>query len=277
MVYKYIRFSTKKQEELSQDNIIEEYLQRKGMRSDITFRDEGVSGGRSYTQRNLFKLCTSLKRNDTVVVSEVSRITRSGIGELCEIIENYFKPNGLRLIICNVGIDIDCSNIDPMTEMQLYIFAAVAKMEKELIRSRTQSAIDCIKDDIEAKGYHITRKGKMITTLGSGRTPGEKCHKAAGEKSASKAASNANNIAFERYIRIFVEHNGNPEYSDKAIWQKLSDELNLLGYKTSRGLEFTPERAKAMFRNMLSRKENEKKERSSNNDSMDRNTSLLAC
>lgn len=256
MIYKYIRFSTKKQEELSQDNIIEEYLQRKGMRSDITFKDEGVSGGRSYTQRNLYRLCKSLKRNDTVVVSEVSRITRSGIGELCEIIENYFKPNGLRLIICNVGIDIDCSNIDPMTEMQLYIFAAVAKMEKELIRSRTQSAIDCIKDDIETKGFHVTRKGKLITTLGNSRVPGEKCHVAAGEKSASNAENNANNVAFERYIKIFIEHNGNLDYSDKAIWQKLSGELNLLGYKTARGLDFTPERAKAMYRNMISRKNN---------------------
>lgn len=258
MIYKYIRFSTLKQEELSQDNIIEEYLHRKGMRSDITFKDEGVSGGRSYTQRNLFNLCKSLKRNDVVVVSEVSRLIRSGIGELCEIIEKYFKPNGLRLIICNVGIDIDCSNIEPLTEMQLYIFATVAKIEKELIRARTQSAIDCIKSDIETKGFHVSKKGNVITRLGSGRKPTKMCHEKAGEKSAKKAKDNANNVAFEKYIAIYESRYGAMDMTDKESWERLVSELITLGYKTSTGLDYTIERAKAMYRNMNKRKSNVK-------------------
>ena len=262
MIYKYIRFSTMKQEEMSQDNIIEEYLQRKGMKSDMTFRDEGVSGGRSYKQRNLGVLCKSLNKGDTVVVSEVSRLTRSGIGELCEIVESYFKPNGLRLIICNVGIDIDCSNIDPMTEMQLYIFAAVAKMEKELIRARTQAAIDFAKANIESHGFHVTRKGKVITTLGGGK-PTRQCHDAAGKKSAKNAAENVNNVNFANYIVIFEANHGSMDDTkeDKMTkWQLLADELNTLGYKTAKGFEYTAVRAASMYKNLKIRNKNKKEE-----------------
>ena len=258
MIYKYIRFSTMKQEELSQDKIITEYLEHKGMKADATFKDEGVSGGKSYTQRNLYELCLSLQRHDTVVVSEVSRLTRSGIGELCEIIEKFFKPNGLRLIICNVGIDIDCSNIDPMTEMQLYIFAAVAKMEKELIRARTQAAIDCAKADIEEKGFHVTRKGRVITTLGGGK-PTAQCHEAAGEKSAKLAEANKGNTAFEAYIEIYEANHGSMEdltENKMEAWQRLADELNRLGYTTARGLEYNVIRAMSMYKNMKQRKRN---------------------
>ena len=61
---------------------------------------------------------------------QVSRLTRSGIGELSYIIEKHFKPNKLRLIICNVGLDIDCSDINPMIELQLAMMATFAKIEK---------------------------------------------------------------------------------------------------------------------------------------------------
>ena len=119
MIYRYLRFSTNSQDERQQANTIDNYLKSKGMTADETITDAGVSGGTSYKCRNLFELCNELKPNDIVIVSEVSRLTRRGIGELSEIVEKYFKPNKLRLIICNVGLDVDCSDMNPMVEMQL--------------------------------------------------------------------------------------------------------------------------------------------------------------
>lgn len=172
MIYKYIRFSTDSQDERQQENTIDNWLRSKGMAADSVIKDEGISGGTSYKERNLFQLVRDLKLNDTLIVSEISRITRSGFGELNELIQDYFKPNRLRLIICNVGLDIDCSEISAMTELQLSMLSIFAKMEKELIVGRTKSALATRKQAIERDGGFISASGKWTTALG--RQKGER-------------------------------------------------------------------------------------------------------
>lgn len=250
MIYKYIRFSTQKQEELSQDNIISEYLFRKGMVADETYKDEGVSGGKNYKDRNLGKLCAKLKAGDTVVVSEVSRITRNGIAELCDIVERYFKPNNLRLIICNYGLDIDCSNMNPLVEMQLYMLVVFAKIEKDSIRERTRASLSRIKDEIEQFGFHISKKGNKITRLGCG-SMSEECRNAAAERSRQKALNNPNNVAFWKYLQLFEKRNGKFSEAKRGVadkWEQLARELNELNYVTSTGLPFTSMRCRNMYR-----------------------------
>ena len=75
-IYKYIRFSTDRQDERQQENTIDNWLRSKGMTADETIRDEAISGGTSYKERNLFRLVRELGLNDTLIVSEISRITR---------------------------------------------------------------------------------------------------------------------------------------------------------------------------------------------------------
>lgn len=113
-IYQYLRFSTGKQ-------------------------DEAVSGGVSYKDRNLITLFERLESGDTIVVSELSRLTRGGIIELSEMIEKFFKPRKVRLIIVNVGLDIDCAHTSPMVELQLAMLATFAKIEKQSIVERTKS------------------------------------------------------------------------------------------------------------------------------------------
>jgi DNA invertase Pin-like site-specific DNA recombinase len=165
-IYKYIRFSTDRQDERQQENTIDSWLKAKGMTADETIRDEAISGGTSYKERNLFQLVRELGLNDTLIVSEISRITRSGFGELNELIQDYFKPNRLRLIICNVGLDIDCSEISAMTELQLSMLSIFAKMEKELIVGRTKSALDTRRLMIERDGGFTSKSGEWRTRLG---------------------------------------------------------------------------------------------------------------
>lgn len=167
MIFKYIRFSTGKQDERQQENTIDQYLAARGMKADDTYKDEGISGGVDYSERELGRLCERLQKGDTLIVSEISRITRSGIGELSEIIETYFKPNGLRLIVCNVGFEIDCSNLNPMVEMQLMMLATFAKIEKQLIIERTKSALDARKKTIAEHGSFISKAGNFCDHLGN--------------------------------------------------------------------------------------------------------------
>lgn len=228
MIYKYIRFSTDSQDERQQENTIDNWLKSKGMTADSVIKDNGVSGGTSYKERNLFNLVRDLQLNDTLIVSEVSRLTRSGFGELNELIQNYFKPNNLRLIICNVGLDIDCSSINAMTELQLSMLSIFAKMEKELIVGRTKSALATRRQAIEKDGGFMSASGKWTTHFG--RKKGERgvsTSQAVAESAKRRIGSDS-----ERKRQWLLIHGMR---SKGETMEQIAETMNAVGEKTPRG------------------------------------------
>ena len=243
MIYKYIRYSTNKQDELQQDNKINQYLANLGIKADSQITDEAVSGGVEYDKRNLGKLCNKLLPNDTIVVSELSRLTRGGISELNTIIKTHFAPNKLRLIICNVGLDVNCSNLNPMVELQLAMLATFAKIEKIQIQDRTQSALDARKKQIAEQGYFVAKKsGEKRTKLGNDRKAMPEAQKAAAEQRTAKAKANAQNIFLWRFMSQQADRALTAENVDKFV-----SSLNAFGATTSTGLPYTPLRFRAMW------------------------------
>jgi len=201
-IYKYIRFSTDRQDERQQENTIDNWLSQRGMKADAIIKDEGVSGGVSYKSRNLFRLAQTLAMNDTLIVSEISRITRSGFGELDELIQKYFKPNHLRLVICNVGLDINCSQIDAMTELQLSMLSIFAKMEKELIVGRTKSALDARRLMIERDGGFISKSGEWRTRLGRPDTPDDHIEKMCQASAKARRDAALNDGGYQNAVKV---------------------------------------------------------------------------
>lgn len=166
MNYAYIRFSTDKQDETQQVQALTEYAERQGMAIDAVEKDEGVSGGVSYRERNLYKLVRKLKKGDALIVSEISRLGRS-MSDLNILVNEELKPRGVRLIVIKMGIDLDCSNLKAVDQMLLYAFSFAAQVEKEMIQQRTQSAIDARKELIEKDGGFISKTGNFCTHLGN--------------------------------------------------------------------------------------------------------------
>ena len=244
-VYKYLRYSTGKQDEQQQENTIDKYLSMKGLVADEIVIDEAVSGGKSYKERSLGDLVTELQKGDVIVISEISRLTRSGIAELYELISEYFEPNNLRLIICNVGLDIDCSHINPMDEMMLANLAIFAKIEKQLISDRTKSALEVRKRKGKEIGGTKNLWGKNknkasneIKTLRSSY-----CSKAglkSAEKRRNKAKKNNNNKRFFDVVKLLREE---LNYS----WDQVVVSLEEKDIKTATGLDFNKARCRAMF------------------------------
>lgn len=230
----YLRFSTDKQDERQQLNTVQKYLESKGMRIDKTYMDEGISGGKSYTKRKLFDLCNNIQKGDIVVVSEVSRITRSGISELTEIIEKYFKPNHLRLIICNVGLDVDCSEITPITELQLAMFATFAKIEKNLIQDRTKSSLEVKKK----QGIKLGRpKGCKVS---------DEAIRASVESKQATARENEHNKRFYKFLVHYEFKHGIVKTADEI--SALVQDLAALDYRTATGMPFDIIRCRNMIR-----------------------------
>ena len=242
MNYVYIRFSTDKQDERQQMNVIENYLSTRGLSIDRIEADEGVSGGKSYKDRKLFALIKEMKSGDCLIVSEVSRLGRSMV-DLSNMIHCELKPRGVRLICINLGIDLDCSNLKTMDEMILNNFAFAAQLERELIQDRVKNALEARqKAGIRVGG---TKENWGKNTGADRNQVVAKATKLAADSRTVSAKDNQENKAFREFMEDWIAIHGPIGWNTN--WIAITDKLNSRGLKTSRGLDFTPTRARAMY------------------------------
>lgn len=244
-IYAYHRFSTDEQDAQSQRNIIAKYAESKGLQIDEIISDEGISGSVSYKKRNLSELLSKTNKGDTIIVSEVSRLTRGGIIELSDMIAEFFAPKGLRLIISNVNLDIDCSDMNPLIELQLSMMATFAKIERLNIKNRTKAALEARKKKIAEEGGFYSKSGNWCTSLGGTTTGQAKGGKANGEKRRKEAAENPTN----RIVEAMTKDITNRSELDIVVIK-----LNEMGIRTSSGLEFNRNRLSALMSKIKNRK-----------------------
>lgn len=148
MIYGYARCSTNEKE---QDiNRQKRELKELGA-ADQTIYFEYESGTKA-DRPEFNKLLDIVKQGDTIVTTEVSRLTRS-TKQLCDIIQ-LISEKKLKLIIKG-SVTIDCVNgeIDPMTKSFLQMVGVFAELERNLISARVKSGID----NARAKGKAIGR------------------------------------------------------------------------------------------------------------------------
>ncbi len=146
MIYGYARCSTN---ELLQDiNRQIRELKQQGA-TDKTIYKEYESGTKT-DRAELDKLLSAVKPGDTIVATEVSRITRS-TKQLCEIIE-FAKEHKIKLVLGTFVVD--CSKeLDPMTEGMLKMMGVFSEMERNIISQRVKSGMD----NAKAKGKVVGR------------------------------------------------------------------------------------------------------------------------
>lgn len=165
MIYAYLRYSTSHQDEIQQVQALKEWAGPRGITIDEFVKDEGISGGVSYRDRNLYGLVKRLKPGDILICSEVSRLGRS-MHDISDLLSNELKPRKIRLVVIKMGIDVDCAHLTAPDE---FIFAALsfaAQVEKDLLQSRTQSALDARKELIKRDGGFVSKAGNYVKHLG---------------------------------------------------------------------------------------------------------------
>lgn len=146
MNYGYSRCSTnEKQQDITRQ--IRE-LKNQGVDEENIYFE--YASGIKEDRIQLKKLLEIVKNGDTIVATEVSRITRS-TKQLCEIIE-FAKNKHIRLILGN--FIVDCSKeLDPMTEGILKIVGVFSEMERNIISERVKSGLI----NAKAKGKNLGR------------------------------------------------------------------------------------------------------------------------
>ncbi|MGK0466480.1 recombinase family protein [Clostridium sp.] len=101
------------------------------------------------------KLLEKVEHGDTIIATEVSRITRS-TKQLCEVIE-LAKIRRIKLILGSFIVDC-IKELDPMTEGMLKMMGVFAELERNMISQRVKSGMA----NAKAKGKLI---GRPTTTI----------------------------------------------------------------------------------------------------------------
>ena len=147
-IYSYARCSTNESRQDINRQIRE--LKKLGASDETMYFEYGSGTKRDRVEFN--KLLDKVNPGDTIVTTEVSRLSRS-TQHLCEIID-IIKNKQLKLIIGNT-MTIDCTGgeLDPMTNAFLQMSGVFAELERNIISQRVKSGMA----NAKAKGKKIGR------------------------------------------------------------------------------------------------------------------------
>lgn len=104
----------------------------------------------------LNRLLEVIKPGDTIITTEVSRISRS-MKDLMDILE-VFKDKKVKVILGAFVLDFTKDETDPMVMAMVQIMGVFSQMEREITVSRIKSGIE----NAKAKGKKL---GRPTTTL----------------------------------------------------------------------------------------------------------------
>ncbi len=151
----YARVSTADQSCEMQLRELHEYAERRGLAVAAEYVDTGWSGAKT-SRPELDRLMRDARRRrfDAVLVWRLDRWGRS-VAHCIRSIQELVSL-GVRFIAVTQNIDTDETN--PTSRFMLHIFAAVAELEREMIRERVVSGIRAAK----AKGKRLGRPRRVF-------------------------------------------------------------------------------------------------------------------
>lgn len=155
MIVAYLRVSTGKQNLENQKEEIRKFAQDKGWNID-KWVEEVVSGTTSQKYRKLGNLLKKLKKGDTLIVTEISRLSRT-LTEIM-IIMGISLKKGVNIYTTKEKYTFD----DTINSKVLcFAFGLVAEIERNLISMRTKEALALRK----AEGVPLGRKRGSNTKI----------------------------------------------------------------------------------------------------------------
>lgn len=176
-IYGYARCSTNESKQDINRQIRE--LIELGATKETIYKE--YQSGTKINRVELNRLLDTVQQGDTIVVTEVSRISRS-TKQLIDIID-LVKEKKLKLIIKN-SLTVDCTNgeLDPMTKAFIQISGVFAELERNMISERVKSGMDNAKD----KGKQIGRSKTTVEEV-KGNTKFMNTYKLYRDKKISKS------------------------------------------------------------------------------------------
>lgn len=135
MIIAYLRVSTEKQNLSNQRSEIERFALQKGISIDRWIM-EIASGKKAGKERQLGHLLRRLKKGDTLIIKEISRLSRT-LTDIMSIMGKCLEK-GISLYSVKDGYTFDDSI---NSKVLCFAFGLVAEIERNLISMRTKEAL----------------------------------------------------------------------------------------------------------------------------------------
>lgn len=132
-IYGYARCST----EESRQDIERQVRELKARGAQQIFKE--YASGADTSRPELAKLFSTLKKGDTLLVAEISRLTRS-LPHLVLLVQEA-KKIAIRLSCGFLELDYTSGHIDPMKQTMFYMMGVFAELERGLTVERIKSGI----------------------------------------------------------------------------------------------------------------------------------------
>ena len=181
MIIGYIRVSTGKQHPENQQDEITRYAKENNMVVD-RWVTEIVSGKKEVKGRKLGRTISMMKRGDTLIVSEVSRLSRN-LTDIMTIMGNCLKK-GINIYTVKERYRFDDSI---NSKILCFAFGLVAEIERNLISLRTKEALALRKSEGVVLGRPTgsctkqqilhDNESEVLRMLASGHTAREICRR----------------------------------------------------------------------------------------------------
>lgn len=152
----YLRVSKDDQDTQNQRLAILEFARKEKIHVD-RFISITVSSRKSIKERKIDQLLRELETQDTLIVSELSRMGRS-VGEIITTVDTLVGRN-IHFLSVKEGIRLG-SQADLQTKVLITMFALFADIERELISMRTKEGLAAARAKGKKLGRPKGRKGK---------------------------------------------------------------------------------------------------------------------
>lgn len=184
-----------------------------------------IESGASQTRLGMEQAIKACRESGaTLVVKELSRITRSGF-KYRQMLEDYGIP------FIEAGSPND-------SEVVQDIKFSLAKDELKKIRQRTTDALAQIKGKLERGEVHVSKAGNVVTALGSPQNLSDISRARSIEIRSKKALEDTNNVRAGELIKALY-----PTMNFKQVTVRLNES----GFRTSRGNLFSEVATKRMW------------------------------
>ena len=155
--YAYIRVSTDKQTLENQKHKILEFAFNKKIQIE-DFIEVEVSSRKNQKERLIEDLFLKLKENDTLVVTELSRLGRNML-EILNLIEKFNSKN-IKLIFINQP-ELSTDN-SALSNLLISIYGYFAQTEREIISERTKQGLAVARAKVKILGR---QKGQIVKSM----------------------------------------------------------------------------------------------------------------
>lgn len=135
MIYGYVRVSTDKQSTENQRFEIENYSKNMGFRID-RWVEETISGTTDVADRQLGRLVRQIRKGDTLITTELSRLGRN----LMQVMSFLHQCMEKDIIVLTVKERYELGN-NINSKILAFAFSLSAEIERNLISQRTREAL----------------------------------------------------------------------------------------------------------------------------------------